>query len=102
MNPAAGKDLAKPDIVIWDDGIPAGGFLNDGRWPVIWACEIKYKTNYLDTSDYDRLESLVNGNPPLAKRAHLLSLCWWESVPNPFKNEHPDLITATFGIPSLK
>lgn len=89
----------KPDIVIWDDPDGKSGFINDGRWPIIWACEIKYKINYYDTSDYGRLESLVTGDHPLAKRGHLLSLCWWRPMQNDF-NEHPDLITITLKQPA--
>jgi len=44
------EHLAVPDVVIWDTLADPTIVPKDG-WPVLWACEIKYKSS--DHSDWD-------------------------------------------------
>jgi hypothetical protein len=79
VKPPGGGYRILPDIVIWDDGNGESQYINDGDWPIIWACEIKYKTTDYGLSDFNRLKGLVEGQPRRAEKGHLLSLCWNES-----------------------
>lgn len=46
-----GKEYgAKPDIVVWD-ALPDPLNQPEDRWPILWACEIKYK--YFPASEWD-------------------------------------------------
>jgi hypothetical protein len=48
-----------PDIVIWDDlkegEDPPGGQL----WPILWACELKYRSADDGSTDVAKLENLI-------------------------------------------
>ena len=55
----AGTSYAHPDIVVWDDPDGSANELNSGKWPIIWACEIKYTTGEPDATDLDRLRRML-------------------------------------------
>lgn len=65
-----------PDIVIWGDCCGASGAINDGFWPILWLCEIKYKTPRADMTDLERLRGLCAGEHPRVRKGLLLSLHW--------------------------
>lgn len=51
----------RPDLVIWDDAdqtSPPDAV--KGNWPVIWACEIKYRNYKPGSWDQDKLRHLIN------------------------------------------
>lgn len=49
-----------PDIVVWDDDESGQYTLNSGKWPIIWACEIKYTSGEPNSADLDRLKQLLS------------------------------------------
>jgi len=55
----AGTSYAHPDIVVWDDHDSRMTTLNSGKWPMVWACEIKYTTGEPDPTDLDRLRQML-------------------------------------------
>lgn len=69
----AGKSYAHPDIVIRDDANGDTVTLNSGRWPIIWACEIKYTKGKPDATDLKRLRQILEDNTAL-------SACWIKLV----------------------
>lgn len=53
-----------PDIVIWGDKVDSCEFINDGCWPILWACEIKYVFEDKDfTKDYTKLAAILHRWP---------------------------------------
>ena len=68
-----GTCYAHPDIVIWDDANNDSDTLNSGRWPIIWACEIKYTTGEPEATDLKRLRQILEDNTAL-------SACWIKLV----------------------
>ena len=58
------ESYAHPDLVVWDDGesdLP----VNNGYFPTIWVCEIKYKSSIAeldDSEDPERMSSLVRNS----------------------------------------
>ena len=60
-----------PDIVVWDDW----GKKNDPNyeagenWPILWACELKYKVKRPGTWDKEKLSYLVS-------QGHIRYGCW--------------------------
>ncbi|MDN5942433.1 MAG: hypothetical protein L0H94_11170 [Nitrospira sp.] len=63
------KSYAHPDIVVWDDANNTTDNLKSGRWPILWVCEIKYKTSTSDASDLDKLRQMLENKTAL-------SACW--------------------------
>jgi len=51
----------RPDLVIWEDAdsdSPPDAV--EGNWPILWACEIKYRDYNLGSWDQDKLRHLIN------------------------------------------
>lgn len=59
-----GQDYAHPDVVVWGDGAQCTA-INSGEFPILWACEVKYKSSVgeLDNSnDLTRMRQLVESD----------------------------------------
>jgi len=78
----AEKSYAHPDIVIWDDANSVADTLENGKWPILWVCEIKYTNGEPDTSDLIRLRHMIQNNTAL-------SACWIKLILNQ-KTDIPD------------
>jgi hypothetical protein len=66
---------AHPDIVVWDDDESGQNTLNSGRWPVIWACEIKYTSAEPKSTDFVRLQQMLSDKI-------LFAGCWLKLIAN--------------------
>ena len=50
-----------PDIVIWDDAeITEFEAIDDGNWPMLWVCEIKYTNQKTGKWDEEKLGYLIS------------------------------------------
>ncbi len=76
------KSYAHPDIVIWDDANSVADTLDNGKWPILWVCEIKYTNREPDTSDLIRLREVIQNNTALCA-------CWIKLILNQ-KTDIPD------------
>jgi len=87
----AEKSYAHPDIVVWDDENSVADTLNNGKWPILWVCEIKSMKGAPDTSDLERLRQMLQNNTALSACWIKLILNQKTSIPHQEKSSDPRL-----------
>jgi len=57
------RHFCRPDVVIWDDPLSDSNEADGGsKWPIAWACELKYGSRDSGEWDTDKLRRLLELN----------------------------------------